>query len=68
MMAGRVRSWPVRAVPRGKPEDVALSRRIAATVARVQAREVLAERESGEGWSQPSLFGPWTDPWQGRAA
>ena len=63
-MAGQLRPWPVRAVPRGTPEDVALSRRIAATTARLEAREVLAEGQEGDGWEQPSLF----SPWQGVAA
>ena len=67
-MAGRVRSWPVRAVPRGTPQDVALSRQIAETVTRIETREVLAEQQDGQGWSQPSLFDPWADPWSGRAA
>ena len=54
-MAGQVRPWPVRASERGRPEDVALSRQIAAT----EAREVLAEGQAGQGWEQPSLFSPW---------
>ncbi|MCL2092520.1 MAG: hypothetical protein FWH11_15195 [Micrococcales bacterium] len=56
-MAGQVRPWPVRAVQRGTPEDVARSRQV--TVASVEAREVLAEGQGGEGWEQPSLFSPW---------
>ncbi|MCL2092503.1 MAG: hypothetical protein FWH11_15110 [Micrococcales bacterium] len=58
-MAGQVRPWPVRAVERGTPQDVALSRRIAAATAGVEAREVLAEGQEGHGWEQPSLFSPW---------
>lgn len=58
-MSGRVRSWPVRAVPPGRPEDVALSRQIAATVARAETQPTLAEPEAGDGWEQPSLFSPW---------